>query len=95
MSPSAVATLALVLLVLALYWVPSIIASARKHPDLVTVVVVNALLGWTFGGWLYALRRAVRAGDRAPAVGDRASAEARGLEPRMGVNPSRISSLLP
>jgi RsiW-degrading membrane proteinase PrsW (M82 family) len=60
MSPTSVATLVLVLLVLGFYWLPSILASARRHPDLVTVVVVNALLGWTVVGWLSALARAVR-----------------------------------
>ena len=101
MSPSVVATLALVLLVLAVYWLPSIVASVRQHPDLVGVVVVNALLGWTVFGWLVALRRAVRAtdGDRTPsrharpaatiAQGSpataRSAADARKFEPRMGV----------
>lgn len=60
MSPTSVATLTLVLLVLGFYWLPSILASVRRHPDLVGVVVVNALLGWTLVGWLSALARAVR-----------------------------------
>jgi len=63
MSPTSVATLTLVLLVLGLYWLPSILASARRHPDLVTVVVVNALLGWTVVGWLSALAKAVRVAE--------------------------------
>ncbi len=54
------ATALLVLVVLGLYWLPSILACRRRHPDLFTVVIVNALLGWTVLGWLVALARVLR-----------------------------------
>jgi Superinfection immunity protein len=61
MSLTAVlATLALVIGVLGLYWLPSIVGWRRQQPDLFTVVVVNALLGWTLIGWVVALGRVMR-----------------------------------
>jgi hypothetical protein len=56
----ALATLALVILALSLYWLPSIIGYFRHAPSLVAVVVTNALLGWTVVGWLVSLSMAVR-----------------------------------
>ena len=52
-SMSALANVALCLIVLGLYWLPSILGFnfCRRRPDLITVVVVNALLGWTVVGW--------------------------------------------
>jgi hypothetical protein len=49
----------LVLLVLGVYWFPSIVARIQRHPDLVRIVVVNALLGWTVVGWAWAVIRLV------------------------------------
>ena len=54
------AMIALVLIVLALYWLPSIVGFRRRSPDLVRVVVTNALLGWTVVGWLVAMVLAAR-----------------------------------
>jgi len=54
------ATLVLVIGVLGLYWLPSIVGWRRQQPDLFTVVVVNALLGWTLIGWVIALGRVMR-----------------------------------
>jgi Superinfection immunity protein len=64
------AMLGLILLVLGLYWLPSILAWARRHQDLVPIVVVNALLGWTVVGWVWAVTRLARdrAVHRQPAV---------------------------
>ena len=59
-SMSALANLALCLIVLGLYWLPSILGFYRRRPDLVTVVVVNALLGWTVAGWVVVLGRVLR-----------------------------------
>jgi hypothetical protein len=53
-------TLALILVVLGLYWLPSILGWFRRPPDLFAVVVLNALLGWTLVGWVVALGRALR-----------------------------------
>jgi len=54
------AMLGLILLVLGLYWLPSILAYLRRRADLVPIVVVNALLGWTVVGWLWAVARLIR-----------------------------------
>jgi hypothetical protein len=49
---------------IAAYWVPAIVAAARKVPNVGTVVVVNLFLGWTVIGWIVALAMAMR--DPAP-----------------------------
>lgn len=48
------------LFVLALYFVPSIVAIARKVMNYGSVVVINLFLGWTFIGWVIALAMACR-----------------------------------
>jgi Superinfection immunity protein len=63
---SALATLVLILLVLGVYWLPSILAWSRRHPELVPIVLVNALLGWTVVGWVWAIARLVRTGAAHP-----------------------------
>lgn len=40
---------------LGLYVLPSTIASMRNHPQLVPIMILNMLLGWTFVGWVAAL----------------------------------------
>jgi hypothetical protein len=52
----------LIILVLGVYWLPSILARVWHHPDLVPIVLVNALLGWTVVGWVWAVGRLVGAG---------------------------------
>jgi hypothetical protein len=60
MSPTSALVMAgLVVLVLAVYWLPSIVARIERHPDLVPIVIVNALLGWTVVGWAWAVVRLV------------------------------------
>ena len=54
------AMIALILIVLAMYWLPSIIGYYRRTPDIFSVVVTNALLGWTIVGWLVAMVMAAR-----------------------------------
>jgi uncharacterized membrane protein AbrB (regulator of aidB expression) len=39
----------------AMYFLPSIIAAFRHVPNLNGVLIVNALVGWTFIGWIIAL----------------------------------------
>jgi hypothetical protein len=56
---SALVMAGLILLVLGVYWLPSIVARIERHPDLVPIVVVNALLGWTVVGWAWAVVRLV------------------------------------
>lgn len=56
----------LVLIVLfALYCLPSFIAGIRHAPDPNMVAIINLLLGWTIIGWCVALALAFR--DRKPA----------------------------
>ena len=42
------------LLVLALYFIPAIIAISRGHNSSMAVAALNLLLGWTFIGWIAA-----------------------------------------
>jgi CHASE2 domain-containing sensor protein len=44
-----------VMLALALYFLPAIIADRRKRRDLLTLALFNACVGWTGIGWLIAL----------------------------------------
>ena len=46
-------------LLFALYFLPAILARHREHPNVTSIVVVNAFLGWTFLGWVLALAWAV------------------------------------
>jgi hypothetical protein len=48
------------LIILALYFVPSIVALARGVPNVGSVVVIDVFLGWTFIGWVVALAMACR-----------------------------------
>jgi cell division protein FtsX len=61
--------LLLVLIVLAAYFAPTVVAFARAHHQANTVLVINLFLGWTFVGWVVALAMSVgaverRSGDR-------------------------------
>ena len=40
---------------LAFYFIPSIVAYQRKHPNLKAILVLNVLLGWSVIGWVVAL----------------------------------------
>ncbi len=40
---------------LLLYFLPTIVASKRKHPSTIDIGVFNFFLGWTFLGWVIAL----------------------------------------
>jgi hypothetical protein len=54
------ATLFLVLIVLGLYWLPSIVGCYRRVPNVISIVVMNALLGWTVVGWVIPLTMALK-----------------------------------
>lgn len=56
-SESAVATV----LILLLYFLPTIIAGVRKHHQGGTIAVINFFLGWTLIGWIWALAWSVSA----------------------------------
>jgi hypothetical protein len=59
-SPSAEPnTLAVLLVIMALYFLPILVAVLRKHHQLAPIVVVNVFLGWTYFGWVIALAWAV------------------------------------
>lgn len=60
---SAGAALAL----LAVYFVPTIVAELRKTDHWVGITLLNLLLGWTLIGWVIALVWAVSDNPRAPA----------------------------
>jgi hypothetical protein len=45
----------------AAYFAPAIIAAARHHHNLGSIIVINLLLGWTFIGWIVALAMSVSA----------------------------------
>lgn len=45
----------LVMITFVIYFVPTIVALQRKHGSSMAIVMVNALFGWTFIGWIWAL----------------------------------------
>ena len=51
-------TLALIILFgigLALYFLPTMLAAARKHRSVAPIAVINLFLGWTLLGWVLTL----------------------------------------
>ena len=44
-----------VLLLLLIYFIPTIISMLRSHPNAVAIIVLNILAGWTGLGWLVSL----------------------------------------
>jgi hypothetical protein len=56
-----------VLFSLALYFVPTMIAVARKHHQLMPIIAVNLFLGWLVVGWVVALAMSLSA-RREPTV---------------------------
>lgn len=53
-------TLALVLLAVCIYFLPTILAFRRRVPSPWSVAVLNVFLGWTLIGWVVALAMAAR-----------------------------------
>jgi hypothetical protein len=49
-----------VLILLAMYFIPTIVGAIRKVPNIGSIAVVNFFLGWTFVGWVVALAMSVR-----------------------------------
>jgi hypothetical protein len=64
LASSSISGLAVVLLLwivgAGLYFVPTIVAVARKVSNQGSVVVINLFLGWTLVGWVMALALACR-----------------------------------
>ena len=52
------------LLILPLYFLPSIIAGTRKNPNTSGIIILNLFLGWTFLGWIGALIWAFSSGAK-------------------------------
>jgi len=40
---------------LLLYFLPTILAVTRKHPNTLAIFLLNFFLGWSFIGWVVAL----------------------------------------
>ncbi len=51
----SILTLPFALIGLALYFLPTIIAAARRAKNLVVILLVNIFAGWTVIGWIVAL----------------------------------------
>src|SRR3569832_451757 len=55
MNDTAVVQIIAVMIALALYFLPAILADRRKRVDVLTLALFNACLGWAVLGWLLAL----------------------------------------
>jgi hypothetical protein len=53
-------------IIIALYFVPSLIAALRGHHQTTAIFLLNLLLGWTFIGWVVALIWSATAAPPAP-----------------------------
>lgn len=47
-------------LIIALYFIPTIVGAIRRVPDLGSVIIINLFLGWSVIGWIVALAMAAR-----------------------------------
>ena len=52
--------MALVVVLLVIYMLPSIVAAHRQVPNVGSIIVVDLLLGWTLIGWVVAMAMAAR-----------------------------------
>ena len=50
-----VVTCFVIVVAVVLYFLPSLVASNRKHPQQGPILIVSLLLGWTLIGWVVAL----------------------------------------
>ena len=48
-----------VILLVTVYFLPSIVAACRKHVNFTAIFILNLFLGFTFLGWVFALIWAV------------------------------------
>lgn len=55
LGPWEIGLILCVLFGLTIYFVPTIIAAIRKTRNLVAIIVLNLLTGWTFFGWVASL----------------------------------------
>ncbi|SER29022.1 Superinfection immunity protein [Faunimonas pinastri] len=68
MNPDVSTGLLLIVILIALYLLPAIIAFSRGHHNRVAILVLNLLLGWSVLGWIAALVWSFTAVERAPGV---------------------------
>jgi hypothetical protein len=61
---SLVGSLALLALLVGIYFTPTFVAGGRGHPNTSAIVLLNLFLGWTFVGWVVALVWSVTAIER-------------------------------
>jgi len=66
-SGAGAAALVLVPFLIALYFIPTIVAVIRKVPNLGSVIIINLFLGWSLIGWVVALAMAARSVPPPPA----------------------------
>jgi len=45
----------LTIIILLMYFIPTMVASNGKHKNTKAIFVLNLFLGWTFLGWIFAL----------------------------------------
>lgn len=55
MTEADVAWIALSVAFVLVYFLPSIVATRRQHPNAMPVFLINFFLGWTLIGWVAAL----------------------------------------
>lgn len=67
MSIMSIGGLALIVVVLLAYFVPTVVAFARGVSNSGSILVLNLFLGWTLVGWVVALAMAAR--STAPRTG--------------------------
>jgi prepilin signal peptidase PulO-like enzyme (type II secretory pathway) len=58
---SVIGVLLLLSFLFCIYFMPSIMACGRRHPNVTAIIVINLFLGWTFLGWVIALAWAATA----------------------------------
>jgi len=57
--------IALLIVPLAIYFVPTIIATARHVRNMLGIILLNIFGGWTFVGWIIALIWSIRGESQA------------------------------
>jgi len=57
-------SLAIVLAVIVVYFLPTIVGKTRDVPNVGSVFVINLFAGWTFIGWVVAMAMAARSVPR-------------------------------
>jgi hypothetical protein len=93
----AVSAFVFIIIGIALYFIPGIIAQVRHVPNSGSVWIINIFLGWTFVGWIVALAMAARSQLPAQQViiqqgwqagGPGVPGQPTGIQPSPGFQPS-------